>query len=74
MKGLASTSPAFSTVGITGRAARKHYGINVGMEYHDLEHDHTKRVWDAFDGFYRIYMMDWFIKKVLLTDRQVPLG
>lgn len=73
MKGLASTSPAFSTVGITGRAARKHYGINVGMEYHDLEHDHTNRVWDAFDGFYRIYMMDWFIKKGSLVKEGDPL-
>lgn len=27
MKGLASTSPAFATVGISGRSARKHYGI-----------------------------------------------
>ena len=74
MKGLASTSPAFATVGINGRAARTHYGLNVGMKYFDLEHDHTKKVWDAYFGFYRIYMMDWFIEKVLLTDRQTRLG
>lgn len=65
MKGLASTSPAFATVGISGRAARKHYGLNVGKEYLSLEHDDTKKVWDAYSGFYRIYMMKWFIEKVL---------
>ena len=27
MKGLASTSPSFATVAISGRCARKHYGI-----------------------------------------------
>lgn len=73
MKGLASTSPAFATVGISGRAARKHYGINVSREYLDLEHDHTKRIWDACSGFYRIFMMDWFIEKGNLVKEDDPI-
>lgn len=64
MKGLASASPAFAKVGISGRSARKHYGISAACEYFDDEHDHTRRVWDAYAGFYRIYSMDWFINKV----------
>ena len=58
-------SPAFATVGISGRVARKHYGLNVGKEFLDLEHDPTKKVWNAYLGGYRIYVMDWFIEKVL---------
>lgn len=64
MKGLASTSPAFATVGISGRSARKHYGINCGTQYLKNEHDDGKKVWDPCSGFYRIYEMAWFLEKV----------
>ena len=64
MKGLASTSPAFAKVGISGRSARKHCGLNVNKVFLDFEHDPSRKHWDAFDGFYRIQGMDWLIKKV----------
>lgn len=64
MKGLASTSPAFATVQISGRSARKHYGINCGVPHSDQEHGNARKVWDACSGFYRTYMMEWFIEKV----------
>ena len=72
MKGLASTSPAFATVGISGRSARKHYGINSGTQYLDSEHGSARKLWDACSGFYRTYRMDWFIKKVPLPHRPRP--
>lgn len=64
MKGLASTSPAFATVTISGRSARKHYGINCGTQYLEIEHGNARKIWDACSGFYRTYMMEWFIEKV----------
>ena len=70
MKGLASTSPAFATVKISGRSARKHYGINSGIQYIDKEHGSARRIWDACSGFYRTYMMAWFIEKVTNFEQQ----
>lgn len=64
MKGLASTSPGFATVKISERVARKHYGINSGTQYYPLQHGSARKTWDACSGFYRTYMMVWFIKKV----------
>ena len=64
MMGLASTSPAFATVAISGRSARKYYGTNCGLQYLDLEHGNARKIWDACSGFYRTYMMEWFIEKV----------
>lgn len=72
MKGLASTSPAFATVKISARSARKHYGINCGFEYTKQEHGNARKIWDACSGFDRTYMMEWFVKKVPLTT--VMLG
>ena len=64
MTGLASTSPAFATVKISGRSARKHYGINCGIPYLSQEHGNARKVWDACSGLYRTYKMEWFIEKV----------
>ncbi len=73
MRGLASTSPAFATVRISERCARKHYGINCGTQYLDLEHGNARKTWDACSGFYRTYMMEWFIEKVPLRSSYVRL-
>ena len=72
MKGLASTS-SFATVKISGRSARKHYGINCGVQYDEQEHGNARKVWDACSGFHRTYMMDWFIQKVLFNDSRTAL-
>ena len=74
MKGLASTSPAFATVGISERSARKHYGINSGIQYISLQHGSARKIWDGCSGFFRTYMMDWFIEKVPFRKGQVILG
>ena len=67
-------SPAFATVGINGRVARKHYGLNAGHKYSAPEDDHTKRVWDAYAGYYQVFTMNWFIKKVLIPYDRAYLG
>ena len=43
MKGLASTSPTFASLKISGRSARKHYGIESHELYQATKHDETKR-------------------------------
>ena len=43
MKGLASTSPTFATVKVSGRLARKHYGIRSHKQYDPTIHDESKR-------------------------------
>ena len=43
MKGLASTSPGFATVKISGRAARKYYGILSRKQYDPTKHDESRR-------------------------------
>ncbi|KAF6221406.1 hypothetical protein HO133_002261 [Letharia lupina] len=73
MMGLASTSPAFATVAISGRSARKYYGTNCGLQYLDLEHGNARKIWDACSGFYRTYMMDWFIEKGSLVKEDRPV-
>ena len=43
MKGLASNSKSFATIGISGRSARKHYGIDVLKRFDAGEHDFSRR-------------------------------
>ena len=73
MRGLASASSAFATVKISERSARKHYGINCGTQYLEKEHGSARKIWDACSGFYRTYMMDWFIEKVSFNTSHANL-
>lgn len=53
MKGLASTSPSFATVGIQGRCARKHYGLHARKPFDEALHDQNRRLvcpMGRFDG------------------------
>ena len=43
MKGLSSTNPSFPGVKISGRSARKHYGINVWHEFVEGTDDNERR-------------------------------
>lgn len=44
MKGLASTSLSFATVGVQGRCARKHYGIEVEGPFLERVHLKSRRL------------------------------
>lgn len=74
MRGLASTSPASARVMISERSARKHYGICAGFEYLHGVHESSKKVWDGFFGFHRVYMMDWFVTKVRNPSKQISFS
>ena len=43
MKGLASTSPSYSTVSISGRYARRHYGVKALRIFVEGVHDCNRR-------------------------------
>ncbi len=43
MKGLACTTPTFATVKISGRSARKHYGIASHKQYDPAKHEISRR-------------------------------
>ena len=43
MKGLSSISPSFATVAISGRCARKHYGIVANVCFVSGVHDLHRR-------------------------------
>lgn len=67
MKGLYDASPQNSTrVRIGHYRARKHYGTELTVAYHDSTHSEifNKRRWDGLNGCYEVDVMDWFIKKV----------
>lgn len=40
MKGLASTNSSFARVTVSGRSARKHYGLSVVKPYDPAQHSH----------------------------------
>ncbi|KAL9099462.1 MAG: hypothetical protein Q9163_005040 [Psora crenata] len=73
MKGLSTTSISFPTTVISGRRARKHYGIYAGTTYESVIHDHRKRYWDAFDGNFRIRTFSWFVKKGIVIEEEKPV-
>ena len=43
MRGLAMTSPAFASVKISGRCARRHYGVDIQKEFSKGFHDEHRR-------------------------------
>ena len=43
MRGLATTSPTFASVKISGRCARKHYGLEIHVDFIKGVHDETRR-------------------------------
>ena len=43
MRGLAMTSPTFASVKISGRCARKHYGLDMLEAFSKGVHDENRR-------------------------------
>lgn len=66
MKGLANSAPEdLTVVKIQNRKARKHYGTEWRNKYNAAIHkdvEHTKH-WCGLDGCYKVYVMEWFIKR-----------
>ncbi|CAD6568570.1 MAG: hypothetical protein ASARMPRED_001863 [Alectoria sarmentosa] len=73
MKGLATTSPNFASVKISGRCARKHYGLEIQDEFIQGVHDEDRRSFSPFKGKDVIDIMYWFIKKVQNVQEDTPI-
>ena len=66
MKGLAQSSPEKLTmVKVQNRKARKHYGTEWRTRYDENIHGHLrdKKHWCGLDGCWKVYTMEWFIKR-----------
>ncbi|KAM0330861.1 hypothetical protein ACHAQA_003816 [Verticillium albo-atrum] len=66
MKGLAQASPdRFTQVRVQNRKARKHYGTQWRTRYDERQHGHLrdKRHWCGLDGCYKLYSMEYMIRK-----------
>lgn len=67
MKGLAQCAPEqLTTVKVQNRKARKHYGTEWRTRYDDVQHRQIrdKRHWCGLDGCFKVYTMEWFIRRV----------
>jgi hypothetical protein len=67
MKGLYEARPHDSTrIRIGHYKARKHYGTELTVPYHDSVHSEIseKCRWDGLNGCFEVEVMDWFIKQV----------
>ncbi|KAL2130858.1 hypothetical protein VTI74DRAFT_5848 [Chaetomium olivicolor] len=66
MKGLAQTAPdQLTMVRVQNRKARKHYGTEWRTRYDEKIHGHLrhKKHWCGLDGCWKIYTMEWFIRR-----------
>ncbi|GAB1312762.1 Heat shock 70 kDa protein 12A [Madurella fahalii] len=66
MKGLAQSAPEKLTmVKVQNRKARKHYGTEWRTRYDEKLHYNlrNKKHWCGLDGCWKVYTMEWFIKK-----------
>ncbi|KAK4148378.1 hypothetical protein C8A00DRAFT_19781, partial [Chaetomidium leptoderma] len=66
MKGLAQSAPdQLTMVRVQNRKARKHYGTEWRVRYDDKVHAHlrNKKHWCGLDGCWKVYTMEWFIKR-----------
>ena len=66
MKGLAQDSPdKLTMLRVQNRKGRKHYGTEWRVRYDDKTHAHlrSKRQWCGLDGCWKVYTMQWFIKR-----------
>lgn len=73
MKGLAQSAPEkLTTVKVQNRKARKHYGTHWHVLYDEKIHRHLdgEKSWCGLDGWWRVWTMGWFIKKVRTAEQR----
>lgn len=66
MKGLALSAPeSLTMVKVQNRKARKHYGTEWRTKYDEKLHGplRDKKHWCGLDGCFKVYTMEWFIKR-----------
>jgi len=76
MIGLNRANSMGATVNVVSRRARKHYGVELFVNYDPLKHDDSKKYWCANHKCYQVWVMHWFIHKgdVVQEDKPQPIG
>jgi molecular chaperone DnaK (HSP70) len=72
MKGIALVKPENHDLPVVmSRAARKHYGYELGVEYDPEIHASLddQKYWCGYSGVWRVRVVSWFIKRVI---RRIP--
>ncbi|MCJ1470578.1 hypothetical protein MMC07_009224 [Pseudocyphellaria aurata] len=73
MKGLAMTSPNSAPVRVSGRSARKHYGVCSYKSFDVTIHEESRKYLNPVTNSYTIDTMDWFVKKGQTVREDEPL-
>ncbi|KAG4434714.1 hypothetical protein IFR05_009791 [Cadophora sp. M221] len=63
MMGLARSNTALAAVGVISRAARKHYGIELHIDYDAPKHLESRRYFSTQKQTFRVDEMKWFIRR-----------
>ncbi|KAI0860930.1 hypothetical protein F4860DRAFT_477216 [Xylaria cubensis] len=75
MKGIAEVMPEdYDIPVVMSRAARKHYGYEVGVRFDSNVHSPliSQKYWNAFFGAWHVRAMVWFIKRGERVSEDVP--
>ncbi|KAF4626038.1 hypothetical protein G7Y89_g12118 [Cudoniella acicularis] len=72
MMGLSHSNSRLGKVNVVSRAARKHYGIELNVNFHTDVHDYDKRYWCPKHKCYRVSAMRWFIHKGDAVEENKP--
>ncbi|KAI0148626.1 hypothetical protein GGR57DRAFT_505093 [Xylariaceae sp. FL1272] len=60
--------------GVKSRAARKHYGVELGLEFISSIHAgiSDRIYWDSYSGIWRVQAMDWLLTRGQQVSESVP--
>lgn len=76
MKGLAQSAPErLTAVRVQRRRARKHYGTEWRVRYDERVHGQQlrhKKHWCGLDGCWKVYAMQWFIRRGDVVSENEP--
>ncbi|OCL00822.1 actin-like ATPase domain-containing protein [Cenococcum geophilum 1.58] len=63
-------------VAVLSSVAERHYGVTCRALYDEKEDQGRKKIWDSYEGIYRVEKMTWFISKFddLERDRTIPFS
>jgi hypothetical protein len=73
-KAMAEASAGPVTFSITSRIARTHFGMTVNTQFIKNVHRQKKAFWAEKDGFYRVPVVDWLVRKGQTIQETKPVA
>jgi hypothetical protein len=49
---------------VTATKCVRHYGVSAGIVYKEAEDAGQEKIWDSFEGIYRVMKMTWYLNYV----------